>query len=174
MSIWQMRAGHAGGNGAAGGSERRSTAQSVGDGGEGQGGAGELKQGEQAEHGGIVTWGRKENAKRETQKSKHVEAWYLLGCSVEVRFMVKHRKTSRVESGEAGHQGHDRQPSKHAAPGEVQARSRESVRMKMPRHNRPDMTGPGPEREEEARSKGNAHHDQRETKRDMDEGLEEL
>jgi hypothetical protein len=88
--------------------------------------------------------------------------------------MSRKRKTGDVRSGEAGHRGHDRQPAKGTTSRQLRARSAEAGTMKYPRHNRPDMTGPGPGREECERSKGDAHHDQRETERDMDDSLGEL
>jgi hypothetical protein len=78
------------------------------------------------------------------------------------------QKNSDIKSGEAGHQGRDRQPAQGAGAGQVQSRSEEAGAMqKNANHDRSDMVHPGPDREEGEKSKGDAHHNQRETEKHM-------
>ena len=77
------------------------------------------------------------------------------------------KKSGNVKAGEAGHKGFDRQPDT-IAPAEVKERSTEAkAGMKNQDHQHSDMIHPGPDREEGERSKGDAHHNQREREKEM-------
>jgi hypothetical protein len=93
-----------------------------------------------------------------------------------------------IRSGEAGHQGHDRQPSNDisksgsaapdaseaAKPQEVAARSNEATALQHKKGRTADIAHPGPERFEAERSKGDAHHDGNELEKDMQKKIENL
>lgn len=91
-------------------------------------------------------------------------------------------------SGEAGHQGRDRQAQKDvtrnpaeaapseqtaATPPQAKGRSAEAKKPATP-VDQPDAVHPGPGRYELERSKGNLHHKQHEPQPDMGEEVKEL
>jgi hypothetical protein len=96
--------------------------------------------------------------------------------------------SGNIRSGEAGHQGHDRQPSNDvrksasaspdpsevAKPNEVAARSQEATTLQHKTSHTPDIAHPGPGRLEAERSKGDAHHDGNEREKDMQKKIEKL
>ncbi len=96
---------------------------------------------------------------------------------------------NKVGAGEAGHQGQDRQPVKNvgkkvhgtapegeevAQAGQVHTRSDDAAALQKGGAARKDQLKPGPERDEAQKSKGNAHHDQRETEPEMAKKVEKL
>jgi len=92
----------------------------------------------------------------------------------------------QAQSGESGQQGHDRQPGNDiqrsadrtpdeqeaATPRQVQRRSKKATTRKPVAACDPNH--PGPQRDESQKSKGNAHHDQREPQPDMQDEVEEI
>lgn len=93
-----------------------------------------------------------------------------------------------TKSGEAGHQGRDRQaprntapttnarepgPAHAATPPQAQAQSKEANKKATPVDD-PDFVHPGPGRHELEKSKGNLHHQQHEPQPDMQDEVEEL
>ena len=90
------------------------------------------------------------------------------------------------QSGEAGHQGADRQAGKHPgtsnqptpdgvhAVSPEEARKRSTEAMNKPADLEPDHLHPGPTRHDSEKSKGNAHHDQHEPQPEMMKEFEEL
>jgi hypothetical protein len=98
------------------------------------------------------------------------------------------RVSGHPNAGEAGHQGQDRQPvhngaksadrnpepEEAASPREVARRSQEAEALSKKTEDGVDYNHPGPDRLDAERSKGNAHHDQRERETDMQKKIEGL
>src|SRR5690242_1078003 len=90
-------------------------------------------------------------------------------------------KQGDEKAGEAGHGGQDRQPGKGhaqkpeneqtaATPPQVKSRSDKAKAVQAPQrapHEQADALHPGPNRDERERSKGDLHHDQHETEKEM-------
>jgi hypothetical protein len=92
-----------------------------------------------------------------------------------------------AQSGEAGHQGRDRQPGQSPAasaadtPGHpAEAASPPQVHQRSAEANKPksrpggDALHPGPTRDEAEKSKGHLHHKQHEPQPDMQNEVEDL
>jgi hypothetical protein len=101
--------------------------------------------------------------------------------------MSTRESSGNPNAGEAGHQGQDRQPVKEtksavrnpdpgeaASPSQVEARSKEAGEMQKKAAATTDFNYPGPDRLEAEKSKGNAHHNQREKEPDMQKKVEKL
>jgi hypothetical protein len=98
------------------------------------------------------------------------------------------RVSGHPHAGEAGHQGQDRQPvhngtksternpdpDEAATPREVARRSHEAKELSTQVDDGVDYNHPGPDRLEAEKSKGNAHHDQRERETDMQKKVQGL
>jgi hypothetical protein len=99
--------------------------------------------------------------------------------------------TSHIsQSGEAGHQGNDRQagknlasshkptpdPAQAATPADVHARSRnaQTTHAARKQDDAPDRLHPGPDRAESEKSHGGTHHDQHEPQPNMFDDVEDL
>ncbi len=84
------------------------------------------------------------------------------------------KKTADHKSGEAGHEGHDRQPEQSTTFEQVASRSKEAAQLKTKTCPSPDIAHPGPTRLESEKSHGNARHDQHESEPDMQKRVEDL
>lgn len=95
------------------------------------------------------------------------------------------RNPGNPQSGEGGHRERDRQASKQEtpqkspldpadAPAPKTAQKRSEQAMQKPPDARGDQLHPGPWRDELEKSKGDLHHDQHETEKDMDDAVEDL